>query len=63
MAVTPGSLPSGTIPHPAAQAKGRTAGHGQYALRLTARARLIVTFTEKTATIAWIEEVSKHYGD
>ena len=37
--------------------------HGQYALWLTARARLIVTFTGKTDTTAWIEEVSKHYGD
>jgi proteic killer suppression protein len=36
---------------------------GQYALRLTDRARLIVTFTENAATIVWIEEVSKHYGD
>lgn len=36
---------------------------GQHALWLTAQARLIVTFTGKTATIAWIEEVSKHYGD
>jgi proteic killer suppression protein len=36
---------------------------GQYALSLTARARLIVTFTGKTNTTAWIEEVSKHYGD
>jgi proteic killer suppression protein len=36
---------------------------GQHALWLTTRARLIVTFTEDTATIAWIEEVSQHYGD
>ena len=36
---------------------------GQHALWLTTRARLIITFTGKTATIAWIEEVSKHYGD
>ena len=36
---------------------------GQYALWLTARARLIVTFIEKAATIVWIEEVSKHYGE
>jgi proteic killer suppression protein len=36
---------------------------GQYALWLTARARLIVTFTGEAETTVWIEEVSKHYGD
>jgi proteic killer suppression protein len=36
---------------------------GQYAVSLTDRARLILTFTESVATIVWIEEVSKHYGD
>jgi proteic killer suppression protein len=36
---------------------------GQYALWLTARARLIVSFRGKTDTTVWIEEVSKHYGD
>ena len=36
---------------------------GQYALWLTARARLIVTFTGEAQTTVRIEEVSKHYGD
>lgn len=36
---------------------------GQYALRLTDRMRLIVTFVYRTTAIVWVEEVSKHYGD
>ncbi|MGH7535820.1 MAG: type II toxin-antitoxin system RelE/ParE family toxin [Gemmatimonadales bacterium] len=36
---------------------------GQYALRLTDRARLIVTFVQRTTLTVRVEEVSKHYGD
>ena len=36
---------------------------GQYTLRLTDRARLIVTFVQQRTPIVWVEEVSKHYGD
>jgi plasmid maintenance system killer protein len=37
---------------------------GQYAISLARRARLIVTFTDRTMTVVRIEEVSvEHYGD
>lgn len=36
---------------------------GQYALSLSERMRLIVTFTGKGSVTAWVEEVSKHYDD
>ena len=36
---------------------------GEYALTLTDRMRLILTFVHRPTVIVWVEEVSKHYGD
>lgn len=37
--------------------------HGQFALSLGDRERLIIAFEDDAWTIVSVEEVSKHYGD
>lgn len=39
------------------------ARRGQYALWLTDRARLIVSFAGRAKQTVWVEEVSQHYDD